>query len=868
MDSEKIIQDLNRRFAAPLPEFYKRRIVVWIDEDREFADKLDEIEINRAKIIALTGSNNFYVKKLLAVDDPSSNYLVYRPFAYESDEDNWLLDVELYGEEFRADLVSMWMDEMGIPQTPALRRGFKQYKKFMGSQARRNKVSAQEVTPVTPAQLQMAIMAALAGIKDAKPNAIIKAVLKAGLRKDRNAVYQEFMSFGIDEAFWRMVAQGTGYQNVDADLAQLAAHLLLTASTRTMRQEFLAGLQMFISSAHQAYCYDFVSDWMHSEDAGEIYAIAEYVENELKLPQRFMKLQVADLVETEIFPCVGEVILVKLMTEIGDHIINVDTITKTVEKRRTCVWYEGVKNFYEGILQVAKMQAFFKEHSVGFHTVEPAKVWKEYTTEYYIMDTYYREFHKTYSESLKNYHAELSDLFTHVMEKVEGLYTNWFLGQLGINWSDACAEELREYGRILEVPQQLDFYRHKVAASDSKVYVIISDALRYEVAASLAEQLQRETQAKVDLKSMQGIFPTITKFGMAALLPHKHIHTEIKGSDSSERLVVLADGQSTEANNRDKLLKAADPESVALKYKDIIGMKRADRQTLVKGKNVVYIYHDTIDEAGHLESSVFTACDTAIEEIKNMVRIIVNEWGGANILITSDHGFLYTYSPLKEDDKVNLESQDDQRIEVGRRYAIMQSDYHSNFLLPVKFIAGDNPEYSGWAPRETIRIKMKGGGLNFVHGGISLQEMVVPVIEYHFLRNQSKEYKKNKSKYDTKPVEIGLLSAIRKISNMIFSLNFYQKEPVGGNRDAATYQLYFTDANGKTISDVQKVIADKTSDNGQERIFRCSFNLKSLKYSNTDTYYLVIADENGLQVQREEFQIDIAFAVDEFDFFG
>ena len=866
MDSEKIIQDLNRRFAAPLPEFYKRRIIVWIDEDQEFVDKLDEITLVRAKVVALNGTNNFYVKKLLAVDDPTSNYLVYRPFTYESDEDNWLLDIELYGEEFRADLVSMWMDEMGIPQTPALRRGFKQYRKFFNAQARRNKVSAQPVTPTTPAQLQMAIMAALAGLKDAKPNAIIKAVLQGGLQKDSNAIYQEFVNYGIDEAFWRMVAQGTGYQDMDSDLAQLATHILLTASTRTMRQEFLTGLQMFISSAHQAYCYDFVSDWIHSEDARDIYEIAAHVENELKLPQRFMKLQVADLVETEVFPCVNEVILVKLMTEISDHIIDVDTITQTVEKRRTCVWYDDVKNYYEGILQVAKMQVFFKEHSAGFHTVEPAKVWKEYTTEYYIMDTYYREFHKSYSESLKNYHEELSDLFTHVMEKVEGLYTTWFLGQLGNNWSDACVDNLREYGRVLEVPQQTDFYRRQVAASDSKVYVIISDALRYEVAAALAEQLQRETQAKVDLKSMQGIFPTITKFGMAALLPHKELSVELK-SGKTERLAVLADGQSTEAPNRDKLLKAADPASVALKYKDIIGMKRADRQALIKGMNVVYIYHDTIDEAGHLESSIFTACDTTIEELKNMVRIIANEWGGANIIITSDHGFLYTHSPLTEDDKVDKTTESDQDVEIGRRYAIMQKGAQPQYLLPVKFLGG-NTAYNAFAPRESIRIKMKGGGLNFVHGGISLQEMVVPVIEYHFLRNQSKEYKKNKSKYDTKPVEISLLSANRKISNMIFSLNFYQKDAVGGNREAATYQLYFTDSSGKAISDVQKIIADKSSDNGQERTFRCSFNLKSLKYSNTETYYLVTADENGLQVQREEFQIDIAFAVDEFDFFG
>ena len=128
------------------------------------------------------------------------------------------------------------------------------------------------------------------------------------------------------------------------------------------------------------------------------------------------------------------------------------------------------------------------------------------------------------------------------------------------------------------------------------------------------------------------------------------------------------------------------------------------------------------------------------------------------------------------------------------------------------------------------------------------------------------EYKQNRSKYDTKPVEIILLSNSRKISNMIFSLDFYQKEPVGGNREKATYQMYFTDSNGLQVSDVQKIIADRTSDNGQDRTFRCNFNLKSLKFSNTALYALVIEDENGLQVNRTEFQIDIAFAVDDFDF--
>ena len=43
MDTDKIIQDLNRRFAVFLPEFYQRRIIFWYDEDKEFEDKLDEV---------------------------------------------------------------------------------------------------------------------------------------------------------------------------------------------------------------------------------------------------------------------------------------------------------------------------------------------------------------------------------------------------------------------------------------------------------------------------------------------------------------------------------------------------------------------------------------------------------------------------------------------------------------------------------------------------------------------------------------------------------------------------------------------------------------------------------------------------------
>ena len=865
MDLDTVIQDLNRRFAAPLPEFYSRRIIFWRDEDREFEDKLDDIRLGNAKLLILTGNNNFEAKKLLTVDDRSSNYLVYSPFSYARPDDNWLINIELYSEEFRADLTSIWMNEMGLPALPVLRKQVKAYRKFFNSKERRAKVAVLNKNITTAAQLHLAVMAALCGLKDAHPNSIIRAVIRAGLDIETNSVYQSFINYGAQDPFWVLVAQATGYREGDkSNLGRLAIHMLLTAATRTMRMENLSGLDSLISLPHQAYCYDFISDWLHSDDNGQLYEIARYAENEARLYQRFGKLSVEELADTECFPCINECILTQMMTEIGDHIIDVNAITDTVEKRRAMVWYDTVSCYYDGILQVANMQAFFHDHSAGFHTVEPQKIWTEYTSDYYQMDTDYRLFHQCFSRSLKVSNPVLDDLFKHVVEKVEGLYTTWFLGQLGSNWSDACADELAKYGRILEVPQQTDFYTNKVKNAGTRVFVIISDAMRYEVAASLAEQLRRETQSKVELSSCEAIFPTITKFGMAALLPHRNLTVDYK----NERLSVLADGKSTESINRDKLLKSAHPSSIALQYKNIIGMKRAERSELVKGMDIVYIYHDKIDEAAHTsDSMVFPACDDAIGEIKNMVRIIVNEFGGTRILITADHGFLYTYSPLAEDGKVDKTSFNQHDVEYGRRYAIMQKGTKPDYLLPVKFLDG-NTGFEAFAPRESVRIKMNGGGLNFVHGGISLQEMVVPVIDYHFLRNDNKAYQRNREKYDTRPVTVSLLSASRKISNMIFSLNFYQKEAVRDNRVATTYSLYFTDANGKPVSDTTKIIADKTSDSTQERTFRCSFNLKPLKYNNRDSYYLVIADKTGLQMpQREEFQIDIAFAVDDYNFF-
>ncbi|MDE5738336.1 MAG: BREX-1 system phosphatase PglZ type A, partial [Oscillospiraceae bacterium] len=158
-----------------------------------------------------------------------------------------------------------------------------------------------------------------------------------------------------------------------------------------------------------------------------------------------------------------------------------------------------------------------------------------------------------------------------------------------------------------------------------------------------------------------------------------------------------------------------------------------------------------------------------------------------------------------------------------------------------------------------IRIKNQ-GGINYVHGGVSLQEIVVPLIEFRNLRSSSKDY------IEIRKVGLQLLSQSRKINNTMFHLDFYQPEPVNGKVIQNEFKLYFTDESGKMISDIQMIIADKTTNNVKERVFRKRFKMKNQKYSKTEKYYLNIVEKNSSVVSEHiEYTINIAFA-DDFDF--
>ena len=866
MELVDIIQELNRRFDLPCREYYQRHIIFWQDPEGEFRDEIEGIQLDSAKILVLTGQNNFVAKKTLSHDDLISNYLVYVPFAYDTQEDNWLLDIELASESFRADLISMWMNEMQAPDEIQYRNLFKQYRKFFNAQERRTKFGAIIKNNYSPVQMMLSMMAVLAKSKTVEPGNILRAVFQDGYELNSNAAYQRLVSYELASVFWSMVRQATGYDEKEANcLDRLLLHIFVTAASRVLPERAFREIESLCGKGFETYCFDLVSEWMHGVRHRDFLPVVKRVEHSLNLAHRLQKLSVDELGTFDVFPCVDTIILQRLLQDAIDHLLNPDAMVKVVERRRATFWYEQSDVLYDGLVQFAHMIDFARSHTAGFHLTKAQEVWVAYTRDYYRMDAYYRQFHIDFAKILSSsLPTSLDDQYKRLAKIVEGQYTNGYLSALGENWTKTCSHDFAEYGKIQEVMEQEDFYRYKVASSNSRIFVIISDAMRYEVAVTLADDLEREMPSEVNLSSCQSMFPGITKFGMAALLPHKEL--TLKKMTNGD-LAILADGQSTDANNRNTVLKTANPKSVALRAADFVGMKRIDRQEQVRGMDVAYIYHDTIDAASHTDDKkVFPACNDAIEELKNLVRIIGNDFHGANIVLTADHGFLYTAEPLAEDSKAATGLKKAQIIEQARRYIITTPEASVDHLMPIKLMKGKT-DYAAFAPKEQIRLKMRGSGLNFVHGGVSLQELVVPIIEFKHVRSDSAVYKKHTEQYAMKPVNVQLLSSGHKVSNMSFGLNFYQVEAIGSGYIPANFDVYFTDAYDNIISDIQKIIADKISRENTERTFRCNFNLKAGDYNRNVEYFLVILNTNNDEiVQKVSFQIDTAFIKDEFDF--
>ncbi len=112
--------------------------------------------------------------------------------------------------------------------------------------------------------------------------------------------------------------------------------------------------------------------------------------------------------------------------------------------------------------------------------------------------------------------SELRNRMTEWYEKV-------FLTGLSRYIDELISSERASHRPIRAVKQQTGFFRNFIRPildkSPERIFVIISDALRYEAGIELAEKLRSRLNADISTSPMQAAIPTYTQLGMACLLP-------------------------------------------------------------------------------------------------------------------------------------------------------------------------------------------------------------------------------------------------------------------------------------------------------------------------------------------------------------
>jgi hypothetical protein len=256
---------------------------------------------------------------------------------------------------------------------------------------------------------------------------------------------------------------------------------------------------------------------------------------------------------------------------------------------------------------------------------------------------------------------------------------------------------------------------------------------------------------------------------------------------------------------------------------------------------------------------VARACDEAVGELTGLVKTLVRELGAANVLVTADHGFLYTHDALPEAAKVGAGEVEGAALVRNHRYVLAAQGSQGGALMEVNMRRNGAPNLVGFSPRGAVRVAVPGGGANYVHGGTSLQETCVPVLRFRNLRANSRDY------VETKPAAIELVSQNARITNNLFSFEFFQTEPVGGKVVATTWRVYVADAAGNPVSSESKVVADVQSAERAERLTRLSFSLTAGANPSADREYYLTVENQTTHVRAWQYQvcIDIAFGIDE-----
>lgn len=869
------IEQIRAKFVAPLDDPARRRVVIWHDADGSFEEDFEDLAetgMGTSRPVSFARADRgsmFELKRRVYRLEPDSDFLIYertqKDLSGKGLSDNWLADVEIIAEHFQADYATMLAEELGASEGAV--DGIEVFRDFFNAASRRERFRKLMPGAHSPQDVALGVIGGAIGAPDLSIESIVRTYLC--LLDGGDDSFGMLKRYGAAQAFAGLILKRTGYTGDLTSLDDMAAHLLLTALAYQMPEGSLAGLESRISAPHGQFCLNIVHAWMACDDlSGELYSICRRVEELCNLGKRFSEAGLRQLADADVLPCVNERILVDFFGSMANGADRAEEASSLIQRRKNLRWYSRVEPFFGALEAAVAVQSFFRSHAQSFHYAVPDEIWKAYTTDWYHMDSSYRSFCRALDACLKtafDLPSDVIDGLEALAAWVERVYVNWFLAGSNACWVAACEKTWSQAGYVEGISRQTRFYTDRIfleSGGAKKTMVIVSDALRYEVAAELASRLESDTAGIAELGSMQGVFPTTTEFGMAALLPHRTMQLrEVDGG-------IYLDGAPTSSTEqREAILAAAKPGAVCIQSKKIMSAKRAQRKEMVGGAELVYVYHNTIDATGEeysTENMVFDACATAIDDIVALVKIATGDLNFTRVIVTSDHGFLYTRDPLEERDKVSASDIRGEKLKLGRRYAVCGAlDPDAMVFVTMNMSDVDGGEYTGLAPRECIRIKKGGPGDNYVHGGVSLQEMCVPVVKFRNKRSGQRGYEERAK------AELKLLSTNRRVTSMMFRVELFQTQPVEGKVLAMEYELAMTDCAGNEVSDVRRAHADMTTSDETARVSRVQLGLKAgRQYDPRAMYYLVCREaQTGVIAWKEEFQIDIAFIpMDDFGF--
>lgn len=812
----------------------ERKIVFWYDAHVVFKEDIINDKFDCCKVL-VCDKNEFSIKKTIEYDDPISNYLVYIPFEKPENSENWLLDVLLYSEEYYADTVALTMRRMNLTNTD-LRRVIERHSKFFDAETRSKKLGSYiEISDdMKPEELMMAMMSVLSKASSRS----IESVLTELVIDDKlGSKYSDIAKYGLEDFLWDEICR---YYNYEGDL----------------KIESLSKKFMFTALLEQAPELDNLPSFYNQytiTNAGKMDA--KFFVDKIKVDKRYVQFQsdmavdlkidgiltsrdIISVQNADVFECIDDFIIRKISESLLNGSLDYDAFEKVISNRLNSMWYE--KHQYEYKLLDSAIDLFRQLDIPIAKELMATEYIKKYAEEYYKVDTDYRIVCSAY----KQIEAPIEEI-DELVAKIDADYQFKFLDPLGKEFSDSIREQ-NEWS-FPGISMSRDFYQNVQRKNYKKCFVIISDGFRYEIGHELYERIRVDKVLNGTEKIEYAIspLPSETRFGMASLLPHRIIEYMDK--------LVKVDGMSTNGYEaRDAVLRNKNRSYAGIGYEKISQMTRDELRAFMADKSMVYIYHNVVDNTGeHNESKVFDVVETALNEILTLIKKLYNSLQISNYYITADHGFLYRRKPVEESQKysdiMSLNS-----IECARRY-ILTDDSSLNIPYATDFVLSNvsDGQFRLITPYGYDIFKTP-GGLQYVHGGSSLQEIIIPIVHISELRAIS-------SKETVAPVGVRLKSIMRKITNRSFNLEFEQVEKVEDKKQPITCETYIEDESGNKVSGVYKFVAASESDDLDQRVTKVRFNLMNIDFDRSKRYFLVLRDAENTDeyIAREQFNIDI-----------